>query len=53
MKKDKDDLFAKQIHLPKSLHIDLDVQAKREGYGNLKNMIETKTIEGLKNFKED
>lgn len=53
MSKAKENEFAKQIHLPKDLKADLEVMAIREDFGNLKNMIETRTIEELERWKTE
>jgi len=53
MNEEENELFAKQIHLPVALKKALKVQAVLTGYGNLKNMIEKKIIEGLDTYNNE
>lgn len=47
----KENEFRKEIHLPDNIKADLEVQAIRMNYGNMKNMIERRTIEELEQWK--
>ena len=51
MSKQKD-TFAKQIFLPKALKMQLKIQAIKEGYGSLANMIQSKIVAGLKDIQD-
>ena len=46
------DKFRKEIKLPLEDKQDLKIQALQEGYNSMKEMIEKKTIESLKAFKD-
>jgi hypothetical protein len=47
----KEEEFRKEIHLPKALKEDLEVMAIREGHGDVKNMIQKRTVAELAAWK--
>ena len=48
----KENEFRKEIHLPKSIRKDLEVQAIRLDFGDMKTMIEQTTIRLLEKWKQ-
>ena len=49
----KEDEFRKEIHLPKKFKSALKIQALKEGYTDMKNMIQARTIESLMQHVQD
>ena len=47
----KENEFRKEIHLPKSIKDDLEVQAIRTGLVDMKNMIEKLVVKNLEKWK--